>query len=90
MAVVVWQFSDWITLTGAAAQRAQLVLHIQEITDRISQNQETDLGEVSGKRFNVDTYLERLERKLERFDKVLGTGIQGSLVHFSRGVAPGV
>ena len=84
---VTWTFSDWITLADAASQRARLVLHVQEVTDRVAEFMEQDLGELSGKRFPVEKYLEGLMKELRKFDTALGLGIESAKTYFTRGKA---
>ncbi len=73
-----WTYSDWVTLTDAAAQRTRLALHIQEVTDAITADVASDGKSRSSQ--GLVQMLARLEARLAALDEKLGYGAAATAV----------
>lgn len=55
-----WTYSDWVTQTTAASKLTRLRLHIQEVSDRITESMSAD--GVSHNAADIRQYLDSLKR----------------------------
>jgi hypothetical protein len=73
-----WTYSDWRSQSGASAQRARLILHMQEIDNAIT----AAIGDQGKNRdpTNLNMLAERLQKQLDRLDKQLGTAPESARI----------
>ena len=83
-----WTYHDWRSESGTTAQRARLVLHIEEVTQVLAGYQRQSAAGQNADRFQqLDAYLKRLEAKLDEYDAALGLGLQADRgTHLVQGV----
>jgi len=67
-----WSHNGWRREDGYAAQRAKLILHIEEVENRLADWQTQSAQGQSGARFQLEQYLSKLESKLRELDAALG------------------
>jgi hypothetical protein len=70
-----WSYNDWRRQSGATAQRERLLLHIEEVEQRLADWQTQGAYEQRGSRYDLEAYLNRLCATLERYDQALGLSI---------------
>ena len=67
-----WKYSDWESQPTAAAQRARLVLHVQEVADQ-QQSYMTLRGlHTESEKFQIQQYYASIREKLNEFNDALG------------------
>ena len=64
-----WTYSDWTTMTGTA-QVTELGLHIKEVSDRITEDYSTGVGQ-SKSTGTLERYLESLKSDFRRLGGVM-------------------
>ena len=67
-----WTYSDWVTLDAGTAKLARLRLHIKEVSDYLTKNQEGNVDARSYRRFDLVKRLEDLEKKEAKMAEDLG------------------
>lgn len=73
-----WTYSDWRSQSGAAAQRARLILHMQEVDEAITAAV-SDQGK-SRDATNLEALAARLQTQLDRLDRQLGTSPESARI----------
>lgn len=78
-----WTYSDYITYDDGADRLTQLRLHIQEVVDRLEDWQSQNLASMSGSRYQLQGYLERLLSAENSLASALGVdALAASIVPF--------
>ena len=73
-----WTYGGWRRETGSTAQRTMLILHIEEVESLISSYKSQGAMGQQAARFELDSYLVRLEKHLENYNDVLGLGLDAN------------
>lgn len=63
-----WLYGGWRRESGLAAQRAMLILHIEEVEAMLSGFAEQESLGMRGQRHNQTEYRQDLEKRLEELD----------------------
>ena len=63
-----WTYSGWRSESGATAQRAMLILHMQEVSDAIAAFASQGALSQRAERFNLVEYLNTLQTQLDKLD----------------------
>lgn len=80
-----WTYSNWITLAaGSTARLERLRLHIQEVSDRISQGNFSSEGKAHAYDY-LQSYLSDLHKR-EKEESVASAATTGERATFTRGV----
>jgi hypothetical protein len=69
-----WTYGAWRRQSGSSAQRSMLLLHIEEVQDKLSGFSLQSSGASSAQRFPLIDYLKTLNSELDRLDSDLNSG----------------
>ena len=81
-----WTYSGWRRESGSTAQRAMLVLHIEEVETKLADFQHMGAQSQKGSRFELTEYLKKLEKKLAEYDAALGLSLDADDKFFIRAI----
>lgn len=70
-----WTHGGWRRETGLAAQRAKLILHIEEVEARLADWAKQSSQGQSGDRYALEQYLNKLEARLKEYNAATGNTI---------------
>lgn len=67
-----WDHNGWRRESTRSEQRDELILHIEEVEDRLADWQMQGGVQQRGERYDLESYLARLEKHLARLESYLG------------------
>ena len=79
---ITWTYGGWRREVGATAQRAMLVLHIEEVEQRLAGFSGQGAMQNRAERYQLDEYLKGLESKLADYDRNLGLDLAADIDPF--------
>lgn len=66
-----WSYNGWRRESGSTAQRAMLILHIEEVEQYLAAFKSQGAADQSAGRYDLEAYLKRLEEHLAKYDEAL-------------------
>lgn len=73
-----WTYGGWRRESGSTAQRTMLILHIEEVEALLSSYKSLGAMQQQASRFELESYLARLEKHLEDYNDALGLGLDAN------------
>lgn len=77
-----WQHKDWRRKDALSDRREALLSHIEEVEQRMAGFQQQESYGHSGRRYDLQPYLDHLEEKLEEINEALGLEPGADHQHF--------
>ena len=77
-----WSYGGWRRESTSTAQRTMLILHIEEVEALLSSYKSLGAMSQQASRFELESYLARLDKHLTDYNDALGLGLDANIQPF--------